>query len=131
MNKTATFTGHRECITVEKESVYLIQEWVVTFLSGGMGNFDWLCASTVYDLKQKYSYIKNILVIPYLTFRIRNKAIFDEIEYPESFEKYHFKAAILKRNRFLEDNSQYAVCHIKYGWGEELQKRMNMPKNAD
>jgi len=126
MEKTATFIGHSECFGIEKESVCtsveeLIQKGVETFLSGGMGDFDWFCARTVYELKKKYPRIKNILVIPYLTFNIRNKEIFDEIVYPMGFEKYHFKAAIPKRNRFLVDNSQYAVCYIKHGWGGAAQ----------
>ena len=99
----------------------LIQKDVETFLSGGMGGFDWLGARVVYELKEKYPHIKNILVIPYLTFNVRNKDLFDEILYPDGFEKYHFKAAIPKRNRFLVDNSKYAICYVTHGWGGAAQ----------
>ena len=83
MEKTATFIGHGECWGVDKEKVRaaaeeLIQKGVETFLSGGMGGFDWLGARVVYELKEKYPHIKNILVIPYLTFNVRNKDLFDE-----------------------------------------------------
>ena len=122
MNKTATFIGHGECWGVNKEKVRpaveeLIQKGVETFLSGGMGRFDWIGARAVYELKKKYPHIKNILVIPYLTFNVRNKDLFDEILYPDGFEKYHFKAAIPKRNRFLVDNSKYAICYVTHSWG--------------
>ena len=126
MEKTATFIGHGECWGVDKEKVRaaaeeLIQKGVETCLSGGMGGFDWLGARVVYELKEKYPHIKNILVIPYLTFNVRNKDLFDEILYPDGFEKYHFKAAIPKRNRFLVDNSKYAICYVTHGWGGAAQ----------
>lgn len=126
MDKTAIFIGHSECYGADKETVRvaaedLIQKGVKTFLSGGQGDFDWLGARVVYELKKKYPHIRNILVIPYLNFTIRNKDIFDEILYPNGFEKYHFKAAIPKRNRYLVDNSQYAICYVTHGWGGAAQ----------
>ena len=65
--------------------------------------------------------IKNYLIIPYLTFTILDKHYFDEIIYPEGFEKYHFKAAIPARNRYLIENSSYAVCYVTHGWGGDAQ----------
>ena len=112
MNKTAIFIEHRECLQV-KESILesiiidLIENGIETFLSGGIGNFDWLSANILYHLKEKYPKINNILVIPYLNFNIRNKKIFDEIIYPEGLEKYHFKAAITKRNQYLVEHAYY------------------------
>ena len=116
-----TFIGHSECYGLDEEVWQMeiekmIKEGVTEFLSGGMGDFDWKSARKVYELKKKYSHIKNILVIPYLTFNIRNSELFDEIIYPEGFEKYHFKSAIIKRNMYLVDNSNYAICYVKrYG----------------
>ena len=125
-NKTATFIGHNECWGVDKESVKaaicdLISKGVEQFLSGGMGGFDWLAARCVHELKEQYPHIKSYLVIPYLTFNVRNKELFDDIIYPDGFEKYHFKAAIGKRNRYLVDNSAYAVCYVTHGWGGAAQ----------
>ena len=126
MDKTAIFIGHSECWSVEKDTVRaaaeeLIQKGVETFLSGGQGGFDLLGARVVYELKGKYPHIRNILVIPYLTFNVRSKQLFDEIFYPDGFEKYHFKEAIPKRNRFLVDNSKYAICYVTHGWGGAAQ----------
>lgn len=120
--KTATFIGHSECYGVDNSAVRsaiatLIEKGVSEFISGGMGGFDWICARTVYELKKEYPHIRNSLVIPYLTFTIRNKDLFDDVIYPDGFEKYHFKAAIPKRNRYLIDNSAYAICYVKHGWG--------------
>lgn len=120
--KTATFIGHNECYGVDHnairtEVISLIEKGVTDFLNGGMGGFDWLCARVVHELKKDYPQIRNYLVIPYLTFSIQNKDLFDDILYPDGFEKYHFKAAIPKRNRYLIENSAYAICYVKHGWG--------------
>ena len=128
MNKeqTATFIGHKECLLVRAENVQkeiekLIAAGVTDFLSGGMGGFDWMCARVVYELKQRYPQIRNFLVIPYLTINITEPKYFDDIIYPEGFEKYHFKAAIPARNRYLVDNAAYALCYVTHGWGGAAQ----------
>lgn len=119
---TATFIGHSECYGVDREQVReeitkLIEGGVTEFISGGMGDFDWLCAHTVFDLKKEYPQVINSLIIPYLTFKIRAPEYFDFTVYPEGFEKYHFKAAIPARNRYLIDNAAYALCYVTHGWG--------------
>lgn len=110
---TATFIGHSECYGLDEGRVLatieqLIHAGITTFLCGGMGAFDWLCARQVYQAKQQYSEMECLLVIPYLSFRIRERKYFDDILYPEGFEKYHFKAAIPERNRFMVNHSSYA-----------------------
>ena len=84
---------------------------------GCLGNFDWMCARLTYELKQKYPNIRCDLIIPYLTFRVLEPKYFDSIVYPEGFEKYHFKAAIVARNRYLVDQSAYALCYVTHNWG--------------
>lgn len=125
-DRTATFIGHSECYGIDEGQVRreiskLIENGVTDFISGGMGNFDWMCARIVFDLKKKYPQIRNYLVIPYLSFNIREPKYFDSVVYPEGFEKYHFKAAILARNRYLIDNSSYAICYVTHGWGGAAQ----------
>ncbi len=39
---------------------------VEEFLSGFRGNFDKLCAETVFDLKSRFPAVKNIMVLSYL-----------------------------------------------------------------
>lgn len=119
---TAVFIGHNECYGISSQDVELaiiklIKCGVTVFLSGGQGGFDRLCAVCVNRLKNQYPQIKNCIVIPYLNFKIFDKDIFDEIIYPENFEKYHYKAAIPARNRFMVDSSAYAICYVNHGWG--------------
>lgn len=124
--QTATFIGHKECYGVSSEQVCeeiikLIENGVTDFLSGGMGSFDWMCARIVFELKKIYPHIHNYLVIPYLTFTILEEKYFDSIIYPEGFEKYHFKSAIPARNKYLVDNSAYAICYVTHNWGGAAQ----------
>ncbi len=119
---TVTFIGHSDCYSVkyqELENVIrrLIEDGATEFLSGGMGSFDWMAARAVFTLKKEYPHIQNNLVIPYLTFSIQEKEYFDNIIYPEGFEKYHFKAAIPARNRYMVDHAQIAVCYVNHDWG--------------
>lgn len=119
---TATFIGHSECYGLDEGRVLatieqLIHAGITTFLCGGMGAFDWLCARQVYQAKQQYSEMECLLVIPYLSFRIRERKYFDDILYPEGFEKYHFKAAIPERKRFMVNHSSYALCYVDHDWG--------------
>ena len=72
-------------------------------------------------------------MIPYLTFAIFDKDIFDEIIYPEGFEKYHFKAAIPARNKYMVENSSIAICYVNHGWGgaaktyeRAIKKKLNV-----
>ena len=125
-NNTATFIGHRECYDVSEDEVRsyiieLIHSGVTNYLCGGMGGFDWMCARIAYNLKKEYPQIRCFLVIPYLSFNILNEEYFDEIIYPEGFEKYHFKAAIPMRNKYMLDNSSYAICYITHDWGGAAQ----------
>ena len=97
---TATFIGHRDCMALEPKTVQaavrrLASVGVTDFLCGGMGGFDWLCARTVHLCKADAPRLQCHLVIPYLSFRIDHPEYFDSILYPEGFEKYHFKSAIL------------------------------------
>ena len=120
----ATFIGHSKCQvpydTVKKEVEKLINGGVVQFLNGGMGQFDFMCAKSVFELKLMYPEIKSLLVIPYLSFKCSFANLFDGSIYPEGFERYHYKAAIIKRNEYLVDNSDIALCYV-YTLGRALK----------
>ena len=106
---------------VEQSIINLINKGVTVFMSGGQGGCDRMCAGCVHRLKKQYPDIINCLVIPYLTFTVFDKNIFDDIIYPEGFEKYHFKAAIPARNRYMVDNAAFAICYVNHGWGGAAQ----------
>lgn len=123
---TAMFIGHDDCHFLSEAAVTaaieaLICRGVTRFLSGGQGAFDRLCARCVSGLKEKYPSVRNLLVIPYLTFTIFDKTLFDEIVYPDGFERYHFKAAIPARNKYMVQKSAFAVCYVCRDWGGAAQ----------
>ena len=115
--KTAVFIGHNNCFGLTNEQlenaiIDCIGKGVTEFLSGGQGGFDKMCALTVFSLKKRYPEIKNILVIPYLTFNVFKKEIYDEIRFPEGFEKYYYKFAIPERNKYMVKESDVAICYV-------------------
>lgn len=134
--KSAVFIGHNECYSLSNEQlkniiIDCINEGVTHFYSGGQGRFDRACAITVSKLKKIYPHIKNILVIPYLSFKVFDEDIFDEIIFPSELEKSHYKASIPKRNKYMVNNSTVAICFISHGWGNavktyEFAKRKNL-----
>ena len=113
--KTVVFIGHNECYgllkdELEKVIIKCINNGATRFLSGGQGGFDRICATTVFKLKKEYPQIKNVVVIPYLNFNVFKKEIFDEIIFPNNFEKYHYRAAIPQRNKYMVKHSDIAIC---------------------
>lgn len=89
----------------------LIENGVKTFYNGGMGKFDALCASAVHDLKREYGDLNNVLISPYPKVDKYKARLFDEVIYP-SLEKVHPKYAILYRNKYMVDNSAYAITYV-------------------
>lgn len=133
---SVVFIGHSDCFGLSSKELHktiikCIEDGAVAFYSGGQGRFDFESARTVYNLKSQFPQIKNFLVIPYPNFNIFNKEIFDEIIYPDGFEKYHYKAAIPERNKYMVNKCDTAVCYINHSWGGaaktyEFAKKKNL-----
>lgn len=124
--RTVAFTGHR---VVKKDFdikdlIYAIESLILgekdTFLIGMAIGFDTLCFETLLTLKKTYPQIKIIACIPcenqtknwnieqknkynYLIRRADEKIVLD---------KEYSKDAMLKRNRFMVDNSSVLVAYI-------------------
>ncbi|BCI59973.1 SLOG family protein [Solibaculum mannosilyticum] len=121
-NKTVVFIGHRACPGLTEHQLLLviekrIHEGYTHFLSGGMGQFDWLCARCVSSLKTRYPHLKNILIVPYVPFSIQEPSYFDEILYPVMLGQASFSSAIPKRNQYLVDHASLALCYVDHPWG--------------
>lgn len=119
---TATFIGHRVCDAdpraVRERIVELIEKWGVTdFLDGGMGQFDMMCAREVHELKKAYPAIAVHLVIPYPSFNIKERELFDNVIYPQELGAFNFRRAIVERNNYLVENSAHAVCYVTHSEG--------------
>ena len=128
--KTCSFAGHANIFNKEKIKVRLKNEIinlienknVTTFYSGGKGDFDWLCANTLKEIKKDYTFIKSYLVRAYMPTRKDSyeedlyKQIFDSTIYPE-IENIPRRLAILKRNEWMIDNSNFLISYVKYDGG--------------
>ncbi len=124
MIKTVTFCGHSNLSSAEKEALFpiicteaekLIKNGADTFLLGGYGSFDYLCAQAVKKLKGKYPFITSIFVIPYLN-RTYNDDLYDLTEYPP-LEKVPLRYAISKRNEYMVQKSDAVIAYVKHSFG--------------
>ena len=123
---SAVFIGHGECFGVDEKALeeallHLIEDGVCCFYNGGMGGFDLLCARMVWKLKQRFPNVKQYLVIPYLSMRVHNREYYDEVIFPEGFERYSFKRAIGERNRYMVRQADHAVCYVEHRWAAPLK----------
>ncbi len=114
---TVVFIGHSSCpelnISQVKASIHrLAENGADRFLCGGMGEFDHICASAAHELKSEYNNIHCNIVLPNPRRRIDDPEYFDEIIYPDGWEDWHFKAAITKRNRWMVENADTALCYV-------------------
>ena len=115
--KTACFTGHRkippESISelsqrLKNTLLRLIEEGYMYFGAGGALGFDTLAAQCVLSLKNQYTHIKLILVLPCITqtkgWSENDIAIYTSREYS--------RGCMFKRNRHLVDCSSVCVAYL-------------------
>lgn len=128
--KTCCFTGHRYILENKKEEIKdktkeevikLINKGVIYFGTGGAIGYDTIAAEIVLELKEIYSNIKLILILP----------CFDQTKgwKEEDIEKYckikkkadkvkvlsemYYIGCMHARNRYMVDNSSYCICYCK------------------
>ena len=122
MGKSVVIIGHRECHFFPEEKVisqiqFLLDNGYDTFYSGGMGEFDLKCARILVHIKQTCPNLQSHLVIPFLSFKIPSSDLYDEIIFPAECDKLSPRFAIPRRNRWMVDQSQAALCFVLYSWG--------------
>ena len=120
---TVTFCGHREILSGEDEIKgklkieveKAIMSGSTEFLLGGYGKFDLMCAGVVKELKEKYPFIKSVLVKAYLNAKF-DFWLYDESEYPP-IENTVKGFAIIKRNEYMVDKSDLVIAYVKNDTG--------------
>lgn len=114
--------GHREVYAnIDKELSLSINGAIKkynvgTFLVGGDGQFDRLAAAAVRKAKEKYPFVRLILVRPYWTKELQNNKEYyyenyDDIIIPEELLETYYLSAITMRNKWMVDHS---ICVIEY-----------------
>ena len=127
---SCTFAGHRDAyepITESKVRAHLFRlmelDTAFCFYSGGMGRFDLMCERLVLETKKLYpqKQIQLLLVLPYMKNSITTHSAYyskyDEIILPSGLETCPCKAAILRRNRWMIDRSDYLIAYIHHSLG--------------
>lgn len=121
-----TFIGASSCNTLklsdalEYEIRKLIECGVSQFYNGGYGDFDIVALKVVNKLKSECPHIKSYIVLAYLidkhVERLDNIAKHYSAETFYPFEqKVIPRFAILKRNEYMIDSSDFVISHAGFG----------------
>ena len=129
-----TCFGHRETykdfsrVLSELLEDLILNQGVVEFWTGGMGNFDGSFSAAVRGLKRKYPDIKLILIKPYFSNELNtNKEYYeytyDDVVIPDVLVGVHPKSAITKRNRWMVENSDFIVTYVRRDHGGAFEAK--------
>lgn len=126
-----TFAGHREVysagIDAKLTSVlndFLKADTSFIFYTGGMGEFDRMCAAAVRAAKKQHPEleIKLVLVMPYMSNRLNTdkdyyETYYDDIIIPEELQEEHYKSVITRRNRWMIDRADLVIAYVHRDFG--------------
>lgn len=127
---TCTFFGHRDCpesikVNLKQEIERLIcDQEVDTFYVGTQGSFDRMAYSALKELRNKYSNIKVYRVLAYMPRNdavLRDNAEDEDTILPEGIERVHPRYAIVLRNNWMIDHSEYVIAYITHPTGGAYQ----------
>lgn len=120
MGKSCFFIGHRDASSeIEEELKKAVEEMiqtdgVVIFFVGQYGNFDYMAARAVMEMKKKYDEIRLDFVIPYHPAKrlVSRPEGFDGIFYP--LDKAVLpRYAIVKANRRMIDLCDCMIVYVR------------------
>lgn len=118
---TCTFIGHSNTPQSAKSELLIVLANLIehcsvdTFYVGNHGNFDVMVKQTLRQLNQVYPNVKYSIVLAYLP---NKTAPFDtewhETIYPEYLAHTPKRLAIIKRNEWMIENSDFVVAYVKH-----------------
>lgn len=120
-----TFFGHRDCSSsikgkLHKEIERLIcNHGVETFYIGTQGNFDRIAYAALVELKERYRNIKVYRVLAYMP--KQSEADSADTIVPEGIENAHPRYAIIHRNYWMIDHSDYVIAYVTHTFGGAYQ----------
>ncbi len=126
-----TFFGHRDAPDAVEEKLYEVLRELIenrsveTFYVGNQGKFDAIVAKVLKTLKTQYPHIRCLVILAYIPNKNKNSyydEFFDTL-YPEGLENTPPKFAILRRNKWLIENSDMVVTYVRNPWGGASQSR--------
>lgn len=120
-----TFFGHRDCPSSVKADLceaieqLICNQQVETFYIGTQGAFDRIAYSVLMELRQRYGHIKIYRVLAYMP-KLGDVDTADTIV-PEGIENAHPRYAIVYRNNWMIDRSDYVIAYITHPTGGAYQ----------
>ena len=114
----ACFFGHREVTHNIRPKLIAIIENLITetgvteFYVGHQGQFDSMVYSVLKELKVKYPHIRYIVVLAYMPDSYIKEVYGEDTLFPDGMENVPKKYAISKRNDWMIQHSDYAVCYV-------------------
>lgn len=124
-----SFFGHRNFCATEASKTILMDiletlagSQCVEFYLGGYGGFDVFAYQCCYQYQKTHPHVKLIFVSPYLSSNYLQEKTekYDCVIYPE-IEKIPPKLAILYRNRYMIEKSDFVIAYIRYQRGGAYQ----------
>ena len=116
--KTCCFFGHREVIHTIRDKLTAIIERLITedgvteFYVGNQGQFDSMVYSVLKELKAKYPNIRYTVVLAYMPDEHIKEVYGEDTLIPDGLESVPKKFAISKRNDWMIQQSDFAVCYV-------------------
>lgn len=116
--KNCCFFGHREVTHNIKPKLTAIieklitEEDVIDFYVGHQGQFDSMVYSVLKELKAKYQQIRYTMVLAYMPDEHIKELYGEDTLFPDGLESIPKKFAISKRNDWMIQQSDFAVCYV-------------------
>jgi len=116
--RAACFFGHRDVTHDIRAKLQFIIEQLITeeqinsFYVGHQGQFDSMVYSVLKELKAKYPQIRYTVVLAYMPDEHTKEVYGENTLYPDGLETVPRRFAISKRNDWMIQHSDYAVCYV-------------------
>ena len=117
-NISCCFFGHREVMHNIRQKLtaiiekLIVDDGVTEFYVGHQGQFDNMAYSVLKELKVKYPHIRYIVVLAYMPDEHTKEVYGENTLYPDGLETAPRRFAISKRNDWMIQHSDYAVCYV-------------------
>lgn len=127
MKGICTFCGHAQTPDHVKSLLEkAIEELIIngkvdTFYVGSQGQFDRMALNVLRRLKEAYPQIQYTIVLAYIP---GARTVYDDdmpTVYPEGLELVPKKFAIVNRNRWMVEQSEYLIAYVQHSWGGAAQ----------
>ena len=115
-----TFFGHRECPELQPYIKAVLKELihhhqVDTFLVGNNGHFDRQVRSVLKELSRELPQVRYAVVLSRMpTGKLEDTG---DTMLPEGIEAVHPRFSIDWRNRWMLEQADYVLTHIRHDWG--------------